>query len=60
MKELFWWGYRHKNGQVILKRFSTEEDLEEVDSSPFVVERTDKFEAGTREEAAKKLDTLLK
>ena len=48
-----WYGYVHTNGELLIKRYFSEEDLQEADASPFVVDRTDKIEAETRGEADK-------
>lgn len=35
MKAIFWWGYTHENGNVIVKRYFSERDLAEAKESPF-------------------------
>lgn len=50
MKQL-WWGYLHINGNIQVKRFFDQLDLDEAEESPFVERVTNIFEADGREEA---------
>lgn len=36
--EIKWWGYRHVSGDLILKRYFDQKDIEEAHESPFVEE----------------------
>ena len=46
-----WWGYRHINGNIIVKRFLDPEDLKEAKLSSFVNEVFPPFLALNRDEA---------
>ena len=46
-----WWGYRHTEGSLQVKRFFTNEDLVEARSSPFVAAVTGVFQARDRAHA---------
>jgi hypothetical protein len=54
-----WWAYVHTNGALQLKRYLGYLDLKEADESPFVVRRTEPFDAETREEAEQKAREIL-
>lgn len=55
MDEFEWWGYKHKNGSIQIKRFSSEADIEDANESPFVVEVYGSVWAKSREEALEKM-----
>jgi len=46
-----WWGYRHMNGSIQVKRFFSDLDLTEADESPFVRKVFQPFEAKDRQDA---------
>lgn len=48
-----WWGYKHTNGSIQVKRCFSLRDIEEANSSPFVLETTEAFNAKDRDEAIK-------
>ena len=56
MEELKWWGYRHVNGTIQVKRFFDMGDINEAKSSPFVEICHGPFPAKTREEAIAEVD----
>ena len=56
---LEWYAYKHANGQLFLRRFFDQGDIDEASSSPFVAKCTGKFEAYTYEEALAKMKELL-
>ena len=55
-----WWGYLHSRGNIMVKRFFTQEDFNEAVESPFVLKAIAPFEASSREEAFKILTEKLK
>jgi len=55
-----WWGYLHINGNIQVKRFFSDLDLEEAYESPFVKEVFIPFEADNREEAIKYIKKGMK
>jgi len=57
--EILWWGYRHVDGTLHLKRYFDVQDLIEARESPFVEVHTNKFEAPSREDAMIKLKKFL-
>jgi hypothetical protein len=51
-KEILWWGYRHANGSLHVKRYFNDPlDLVEAQASPFVDSVCQPFPASSREEA---------
>jgi len=54
---MLWWGYVHVNGSLQVKRFFSEDDLDDARSSPFVDEVIRPFEAESREDAINKLNS---
>ena len=52
-----WWGYKHINGSIQVKRFFGKLDLVEADESPFVRKVFQPFEAEGREDAIKIIKT---
>ncbi len=48
-----WWGYRHLNGTLHLKRYIERRDIDEAKISPFVVTTCPPFIAETRDQALK-------
>jgi hypothetical protein len=53
MNRNLWWGYKHINGNIQVKRYFGIQDLYEAKESPFVDCHTEPFEASDREEAIK-------
>ena len=54
--ELLWWGYRHTDGGLHVKRYFNDPlDLVEAQESPFVDSVCQPFPASSREEALQKL-----
>lgn len=47
-----WWGYRHIQGSVHLKRFYDQADVDEAYESDFVDDVCDPFDAPSRETAS--------
>ena len=58
MTGLAWWGYRHTNGGLHLKRYLNSQDLAGAFLSPFVEEVFGPFEADTKDEASLMLHQL--
>lgn len=56
--ESWWWGYKHKNGKNILKRYLSQKDLEDADESDMVLESWGPFKA-YKEDAQRFLDQAL-
>ena len=54
---LTWWGYKHINGSIQVKRFFGKVDLIEAEGSPFVRKVFQPFEAEGREDAIKIIKT---
>lgn len=46
-----WWGYKHTNGTINVKRFWDYQDIDEARESDFVVRVSAVFNARSREEA---------
>lgn len=61
MTGLFWWGYLHANGHIILKRRACDHNDYTMDRehNSFVSLVVPPFQANTREDAAKTLERLL-
>lgn len=57
--KLKYWAYIHTNGEILVKRYLSPEDLTDADESPFVRKRTDMFYAHTRDEAEQIANRLL-
>lgn len=57
---MLWWGYVHENGTYQVKRFFDREDLDDAQSSPFVDQVIQPFEALNREDALKKLEERVR
>lgn len=55
-----WWAYRHVSGTLHVKRYYFPADLTSADESDFVAERTEVYEAETKEEASVIARGLLK
>ena len=53
-----WWGYRHIDGNTQVKRYFDQRDIEEAETSDFVVITYGPFEAIDREDAFKKIDRI--
>ena len=58
-EDLLWYGYRHTNGRVQVKRFFGVRDLEDCRDSDFVVSYTAAFPAEGREDAMEKAEHRL-
>lgn len=60
--KIMWWGYRHQNGSLQLKRwFGDHKDYQDdCYGNPFVLQVVPPFEADTRDEAMKYLGDKLK
>lgn len=56
MGDLQWWGYLHTNGSLQVKRFFSQQDLDEAWESPFVVSVAGPWHCDGREQALAKLD----
>jgi hypothetical protein len=54
-----WWGYKHINGSIHVKRFFSQEDITEASESPFVVCCTKVIDADSREDAITKVTEEL-
>jgi uncharacterized protein (DUF2249 family) len=46
-----WWAYKHKNGEIKVKHYRSEDDMDEALDSDFVDDVTGPFDAETVEEA---------
>lgn len=59
--DLMWWGYKHANGQNILKRWfgDVRDYTDDCEGNPFVQKVCPPFAADTREEAQRHLDEFL-
>lgn len=55
MTKLLWWGYRHINGNLQVKRFFDFDDILDAYSSDFVDSVSGPFEASGRQDALYKL-----
>jgi len=60
MEKQKWWGYLHVNGHIQVKRYFSEQDLDEANESPFCRKVTESFDALGRDEAIKIATDLLK
>jgi len=54
-----WWAYLHTEGTLQLKRYIDKVSLDDADSSPFVIKRTEPFDADSREQAVKIAKKIL-
>ena len=50
-----WWGYLHKEGTFHVKRFFSQQDIDEAVLSPFVSQVAGPWDCNSREEAIEKL-----
>ena len=57
--QLKWWAYRHTNGQIFVKRFFSEDQLDDAFDSPFVEDVAGPWEC-SRAEATQKATRALK
>ena len=57
--QLQWWGYRHINGSIQVKRYFDKRDLEEARESDFVDTVVSPFLAKDREDALVKIKEKL-
>jgi len=57
--DLTWFGYRHMNGSMLLKRYLNAEDFKEAQDSDFVLYTVGPFEAPDRKTALKHLAGIL-
>ena len=59
-QDILWWGYRHTNGSIQVKRYwGDQRDLQEARESPFVKQVTSTFPAEGREDAIAKATERL-
>ena len=54
-----WWGYQHTNGSIQVKRFFSQEDIDEAMDSPFVSSVAGPFDAKDRDDAIEKTKKKL-
>ena len=54
-----WWGYLHQQGTLQVKRFFSQQDIDEANESPFVKKVHGPWEAENREEAINKLKEAI-
>jgi len=54
-----WWGYRHINGSLQVKRYFDSRDLDDARDSDFVISYTGPFDASDRDDALLKADKLV-
>ena len=59
MEKNAWWGYKHTNGSLQVKRYFSLKDLIEAQESEFVAEVRGPWECTNREEAMAKLKEQL-
>lgn len=61
MNKLMWWGYRHSNGTIQLKRWlgDHEDYTTDCTGNPFVLKVVPPFEAATRVQAILELEKRL-
>ena len=59
MSTLLWWGYLHIDGEVKVKRFFDQRDIEDAYDSPFVDEVIQPFHATGRADAVHKAEKIL-
>ncbi len=58
--DLEWWGYKHINNSIQVKRYFSQLDLDEAHESPFVQRVFHPFKAKDRDDALKIIEKLLK
>ena len=56
---LFWWGYIHTDGELQIKRWFSQKDINEARISPFVESYYGPFEADNRSHAKEVLNDAL-
>lgn len=56
---LRWWGYRHTNGSVQVKRYFDAQDIQEARESPYVAAVCPPFESTGREHALRYVDSRV-
>lgn len=54
MQEIEWWGYKHVNGTLQVKRYFGPEDISEAEASPMVLDTAGPWAVQNREEALKR------
>lgn len=54
-----WWGYKHTNGHIQVKRYFEPLDIQEAEESPFCEKVSNPFEAIDRDEALIKCENLF-
>lgn len=59
MSKLLWWGYRHIDGSVHIKRFFDDRDIQEADESDFVAMTTGPYQTDDRDEAEDLIQNAL-
>ena len=57
--DLYWYGYRHIDGSLHVKRYSDFGDIIEASNSDLVDQVCAKFKADSREEAMRKISSIL-
>lgn len=56
---ILWWGYRHTDGSLHVKRYFDQMDIEEAQDSVFVERTYGPFDAMNREDALQHLKEVL-
>lgn len=59
MNEIQWWGYKHQNGTIQVKRFFDGRDIQEAEESPFCQRAVGPFNCEGREQALEIAGKLL-
>lgn len=54
-----WWGYVHVNGNIQVKRYFDQQDIEEAQESPFTSHVYGPFEAKDRDDAIEKIRIVV-
>ena len=60
MSEFYWWGYRHVNGSINVKRYFNRADIDEAYNSDFVMSVAEPFLADGRQDALNQASKMLK
>lgn len=53
--KILWWGYRHINGHIQVKRFFNQFEIDDAYESPFAIHVYEPFEAENRADAINKI-----
>lgn len=59
MDGIMWWGYQHSNGSLHVKRYFSEDQIEDANESPFVQRIFGPWDVSNRSEAENKLRACL-